>query len=116
MIDAIESVLGLLGLKLKSLIAGAFGAFISLRFFDGLSTWEKWVTFLGGWAAASWLAEPASRWLELEHPSMETGLALLVGMFGMSIAAAAIKLVRDTDWIAVAKDLVSRWRGGGSRS
>jgi hypothetical protein len=116
MLEATEGVLSMLGLKLQSLIAGAFGAFISLRFFEGLSTWEKWVTFVGGWAAASWLAEPTAAYLDLEHRSMETGLSLLIGMFGMSLAAAVIRVVRDTNWTDVVRGFIDRRGGGGGSS
>jgi hypothetical protein len=72
-------------------------SFVALRFFEGLGVWEKWTTFLGGWALAAWGGPPLAAYLELK-PSIEIGIVLLMGLFGMAIAAEAVRLIRDTDW------------------
>lgn len=91
-----------LGIKLKLLIPGAFGAIISLRFFPGLNVWEKASTFLGGVGIAIYGAVPLVEWLELKE-SAEVGFALILGLFGMAVVAAVIKVIRDTDWSSIVK-------------
>jgi len=106
---AIEAFFAVLGLKVQVVFAGAVGALISLRFFDGLATSERWFTFVSGWALASYLAGPLTAFFELTHSTMETGISMLVGLFGMSLVAAVIKTIRETDWAGIVK----RKTGGG---
>lgn len=98
-----EQFLATLGLKLQILVAGAVGAFISLRFFEGLNTPERWFTFMGGWGLAAYTTSFLHEYLGLKSGASETGIALLIGLFGMSIVAAIIKIIRDTNWIAIVK-------------
>jgi len=105
-------VLAALGLKLATIVSGAVGSFISLRFFDGLTTAQKWTTFIGGWGLAAYLAAPLTAYFEL-RPALETGISLAVGLFGMSIAAAVIKVIRDTDWGGLVTAILNRKGGGG---
>ena len=91
------------------------GAFISLRFFDGLRTWERWATFLGGWALASWCSDGLAFFLGIVQPVFEKGISLGLGLFGMAIAAAIMKLIRETDWQGVIKSIVTFRFGGGDR-
>lgn len=103
--EYIEALLSALGLKFKVAVAGAVAAFVSLRFFEGLSPWERWMTFLGGWAMAAYLAEPVTLYLELPG-KVDVGISLVIGLFGMSIAAAVVKVIRDTSW----GDFLSQFR------
>ena len=113
MIETIETIFAVLGLKLKVVIAAAIGAFISLKFFDNLKTYEKWTTFLGGWALASYLAVPLTSFLELVNVAAEQGIGLIVGLFGMSLTAAIIKVIRDTKWSEIIKGRFGGGQGGG---
>lgn len=96
--DVILAVLSVLGLKLKIVVASAIGSFISLTFFEGLKFWERFVTFLGGLALGSYTTGVASDLFELTTESAEVGVAILIAMFGMSLAAAVIKVVKETKW------------------
>ena len=107
-----EAALSTVGLGLKEMIAGAIGAFVSLNFFNGLRPWEKWTTFFGGWALAAWGSGPITAIFEL-RAGISTGVALLLGLFGMSLAAKIISTVRDTDWVGFTKTIVKTFRGGG---
>jgi ACR3 family arsenite efflux pump ArsB len=106
-----DGALGLIGVTLKTLIASAIGAFVSLRFFDGLKPVEKWTTFLGGWGMAAYAAAPLTTYFELSKVT-ETGIALAVGLFGMSISAALIKVIKETNWGALVSSFLSK-KGGG---
>ena len=95
-----EEVLAVVGIKLGNLCASAAGAFVSLRFFEGLNIYERWSTFLGGLLLGVYAAEPLVEFLTLK-PIMEKGISLAVALFGMSLSAAVIKALRDTDWSAI---------------
>jgi hypothetical protein len=105
-----DSWLGALGLTLKNCAAGAVASFVALRFFEGLGVWEKWTTFLGGWALAAWGGPPLREYLELK-PSIEIGVVLIMGLFGMAIAAEAVRLIRDTDWRGLLDSILRRKSG-----
>jgi len=90
-------VLATAGLKLSTVIGGAFGGFISLRFHENLNWWEKWTTFLGGWALGGFLGLPLIEYLGLSK-IWELGVALLISLFGMALAAAIIRAIREVDW------------------
>ena len=113
--DWLDAFFTATGLKIKTVIAGAMGAFISLRFFDNLRTWERWTTFLGGWALASWWAEGVAYFLELKLPALESGIALGLGLFGMALTAAVMKLIKETDWAGIVKTILSFRFGGGGK-
>lgn len=104
-LDNGDGVLAALGLKLINLFAGAITSFVSLRFFDGLSVREKWTTFLGGWAIAAWGASPTTQYFDLK-PGVEVGIALVLGLFGMSLSAAVVKLLKETDWGGLIKTII----------
>ena len=102
----VEAALGAIGLTIKNLVVGAVASFVALRFWNGLSVWEKWTTFFGGWAIAAWGAAPLTALLELK-PAVEILVVLLLGLFGMAVAAEAVQLVRKTDWPGIVKNAVS---------
>lgn len=95
--EEIDKWLGVFGLKLVNAMAAAVVSFAALRFFEGLTTRDKWMTFMGGWAAAAWGSPALREYLELK-PGVEVGFVLVIGLFGMALAAEIVKLVRDTDW------------------
>lgn len=112
-LDSSNGLLAALGLKLANVLAGALTSFASLRFFDGLQVWEKWTTFVGGWAIAAWGAAPVTEYFELK-PRLEIGMALVLGLFGMSLTAAVVKLIKETDWGGIVRSIIDRRRNGGS--
>ena len=106
--ETIDAVLAAIGITLKNALAGAIGSLVSMRFFPGLTTIESWGTFGGGWALAVYLAQPVTLFFELK-PAVETGISLLIGLFGMAVVAATIRTVKDTDWSGIIKGKL----GGG---
>jgi hypothetical protein len=105
-----DSMLAALGLKFVNVVAGAVSSFVTLRFFDGLTTGAKWSTFLGGWAVAAWGAPPIRDYLDAP-PKIEILFVLLLGFFGMSIIAEAIRWIREGHLIAFIDRVVGR-KGG----
>jgi hypothetical protein len=102
-----DSYLGALGLTLKNCVVGAAASFIALRFFEGLGVWEKWTTFLGGWALAAWGGPSIAAYLEVKT-SIEVGVVLITGLFGMAVSAEAVRLIRDTDWRGLLDSILRR--------
>ena len=89
-----------LGLKLLTLIAGFVGAVVSLKFITGLSRWQSVTTVAAGTLVAAYCTPITVELLNLS-PRLEGAIAFLGGLFGMSIAGAAINAIPE--WLAAAK-------------
>lgn len=61
----------------------------------------------------SWLSAPITEMLG-QKPAIETGIALLIGLFGMALTSKVIQIIKDTDWVDLAQSIVKIIRGGGS--
>lgn len=104
--EPVTSALSALGLKLSVVVASAVGGFLSLNFFDGLTTRQKWLTAFSGCALGSYLSGLVL-WV-VQIPSthnIEVGMGVVVSLFGMSVAAAIIKAFRSLD----VKGIVDSW-------
>lgn len=97
MMEDVDKVFALFGLKFVNSIAAAFVSFASLRFWDNLTTFDKWSTALGGWALAVWGAPPLRAYFQLAE-GVEIGLVLLIAFFGIAAGGEGIKLLRTADW------------------
>lgn len=113
-LDQITTALAALGLKLINVVVGAISAFVGLTFWKGLeSARDRWITFLGGWTLAAWGAEPLREFVEGKK-SLEVLIVILLGLFGMALAAEIIKVIRETDWRGLVRevfDFLLRKRG-----
>lgn len=89
------------------LTAGLGGALVALRFAPGLSWIERLANVIAGAMCAGYLAPAAMEVLTLSSLSAEAALSFVIGMFGMSIAAAVIEAVRAVDWARI----VTGWLG-----
>lgn len=105
----IEALLSALGIKKGALLAGIIGGWLSLRFFEGLTTGGKWFTVVGGAASANYVTLPVMTFFHLAPGDYEAGVGFAIGLFGMSLAAAAIKFIRE-DLPLILKGRI----GGGS--
>lgn len=106
-----DKLLAAFGLKLVNCVVGAAGSFAALNFWRGLETRkERWSTFAGGWVLAAWGGAPLREWLEMK-PSLEVGVVLVLGLFGMALAAEIVKIIRDTDWKDLVKSIINRKSG-----
>lgn len=97
-----DAFLASLGIKKAALVAGFVGGLISLRFFDGLTSSQKFATAVSGAASANYLTDPTIAHFALTV-GYEGGIGFAIGLFGMSVAAALVRLVKDTDWAGVLK-------------
>ena len=99
MIDSIAAALGI------KTIAGFIGGLLSLRFFDGLTFAGKLWTVSGGMAMAFFMTQPIMTYFEWRADKYEGGVGFIIGLFGMSIAAAGMKAITDIEFI---KSLLKR--------
>lgn len=94
-----------LGLKWVPLVAGFFGALISLKFIDGLTVRQRASTVLAGAIIAAYCTPLTVEVLGLSA-KLEGAVAFLGGLFGMSIAGALITAIPE--WVRAAR---KRWIG-----
>lgn len=73
-------------------IAGLFGGIVSLRFFDKLSPWGRIGTVFGAAVTAHFATPAVAAFFEVA-PHNEGGLGFMIGLFGMSVAAAAFDVI-----------------------
>lgn len=100
-----SGVLEAIGLKWLTLIAGFLGAVISLKFIEGLSVRQRASTVIAGALVAAYCTPLTVEVLGLSA-KLEAPVAFLGGLFGMSIAGAAITAIPE--WISAAKQ---KWLG-----
>lgn len=109
--EDLDKMLAAFGLKLANCVVGAAASFVALNFWRGLETRkERWSTFAGGWVVAAWGGSPLREWLEMK-PSLEVGVVLVLGLFGMALAAELVKLIRDTDWKGLLNAIIKKRTG-----
>lgn len=90
----LDAILASLGLTKGSALGGFFGAVISLRFLEGLSWWKRLSTVIAGTFVAAYVTPLIVLLFDL-NVKVESGVAFLVGVFGMSLAGAVIKAIPD---------------------
>ena len=102
----IDSIFVTLGLTKGATIGGFLGALVSLKFIEGMTWLQRIPTVFGGMCCAAYVTP-----LVLDLASMsaktESAIAFLIGVFGMSVAAAVVKALPEL--ITAAKDRI----GGG---
>lgn len=75
---------------------GIAGAIISLKFMPLGTTWAaRFMSLVGGVAAAGYLAPAMSEWLGLSSTRIEAGMGFLVGSLAMVVLGEATQAVHD---------------------
>lgn len=88
--------------NLASLVAGVLGAAVSLKFASpNLANWEKVTTVLSGALLAHFLSPLVAAYLEL-GTYVET-VGFLIGLFGLSLCAAILEIIKKTDITSIIK-------------
>lgn len=90
------------------LFPGVVGALVGLRFAPGISWAERVTNVAAGAACAGFVAPAASEIFHLSSVSMMSFLAFVIGMFGMSIAAAVMQGLREIKVGEIISGWVSR--------
>lgn len=104
----IDAILSGVGLKKITLIAGFFGALVSLKFIDGIAAWSLWQrisTVAAGAIVAGFCAPLTVEILELSTGT-EGAIAFIGGLFGMSAAGAVIKAMPE--WLDAVKQRIGK--------
>lgn len=78
------------------LAAGILGSLVGLRLAPGLSWPERFTNVITGSLCAGFAAPAAGEMFRLTSPAMMSFLAFVLGLFGMSIAAAVMQALRET--------------------
>lgn len=89
-------------------VVGAAGALISLRFVPGKGFVERFGIVAAGTACAGYVTPALAEWFGLQSPAMHGALAFLIGMFGLSLAAAGMQAVRDPAFVETLKSWLPR--------
>lgn len=86
--------------------AAALGSIVALKFAPGVTWAERCINVTAGSLIAGFLAPVAAEWLHITAPHLQSGLAFVIGLFGLSLTAAVMQGVRDiklgeivTGWI-----------------
>lgn len=98
-------------LAANPLMAGVLGAAIGLKFVPGLLWIERLINFSAGLSCSIYLSPAVGEMMNLSTPNKQAGLAFLMGLFSVSIAAAIFEGLRA---LKVA-DIIDSWvkrRGG----
>ena len=103
----LDSMLVTLGLTKGATIGGFLGALVSLKFIEGLNWMQRLPTMFGGMCAAAYVTPLIMELAPTISPKSESAIAFLIGVFGMSVAAACIKALPEL--ITAAKERI----GGG---
>lgn len=78
-------------------VVGAAGALITaVKFTPGASWVERSFNVAAGSVTAGYLAPALMEWLRLTSPSFASGAAFVLGLVGMSLAAALLQAIKDT--------------------
>lgn len=111
--DAVLAALAAAGIKIGVLVSSSIGGFASLRFFEGetmpdgtvqpLSIGQKWSIAIPGAAMGYFLAPATVEWFSLTDKGghVEVGLGLLIAFFGMSMASAIGRALKELNLKAI---------------
>lgn len=87
---------------------GVIGAAVGLKFVPGLSLTEKITNVMSGAACSGFVAPAVGELLHFTSGTMLGFMAFLIGLFGMSLAAATIQGVRDLKLSEIISGWISR--------
>lgn len=93
----LESVAGYIGIKHISFFIGFIGGVVSLSFLKNCrqTVVGKSMMVVGGATTAGYMEPPISAYFSLENGGY---VAFIIGLFGMSVAAAIMQLIQKTKW------------------
>lgn len=102
MFDNMNGFAETIGVKLSTVVAGGFGAAVSMAVIKG-PLWYRFSLFLGGVASAAFVT-PLFVELSGLHKA-ESAVGFIIGMFGMSITSAIIRTVQDVNFESLSEQL-----------
>lgn len=91
----IEEIAAALGIKKGMMVAGFAGSVVSLAFMQG-PIWYRLALFMGGLSAAVYVTPVINAAMGLSADTY--GMAFVVGLFSMSLAARLIQAVQQANF------------------
>lgn len=93
---------------------GAIGALITAVKFTPGATWpERAFNVASGSAAAGFITPSVTAWLKLSEQSYVSGAAFILGLVGMSLAAAVLQGIKETHLGQIITGWLERRPGAG---
>lgn len=90
-------------------LVGAVGAIITaVKFTPGATLPERAVNVVAGSAFAGFVTPALVEWLHMSSPAYSSGAAFLMGLVGMSLAAAALGAIRELPLTKIIAGWLSR--------
>ena len=77
------------------MLASALGVLVGLRFAPGKTLWERLVNVFSGLLLAAYTAPALLEWLAVSSAGISAAVAFLIGLFGLSLAAAVSDGIRN---------------------
>lgn len=107
---ALSEWLSVLGFKAVTIVAAFFGATVALVSTPRLNLWQLIASILAGMAVAVYMEPLVSYWIGLPT-NLQAGVAFILGLSGLIIAAGVIEVSRKLP--AIALGWLDRKFGGG---
>jgi hypothetical protein len=106
----VEGLLATLGVyKISVLLAGGIGGTVSLKHYQLSTIRNRFLIVLSSIALANYLTPPCVSYFGQEAVNFELGIALGIGLFGMSIISSVTSVIQDiTFWKQAFADIFSR--------
>lgn len=90
------------------LAAGVAGSVIGIRFAPGLTWVERVFNVMAGSLTAAYATPGIATWFDVSKPEVLSAMAFALGLFGLSLAAAAMQGVRDLKVAEIISGWISR--------
>lgn len=85
------------------IISGAVGSVLSLMFHDDITTWRRKLIVIAGGTAFSLYVAPFTIEFFQIGTSQPTAIGFFCGLFGMSLTAAIMRMLRNADLFVIVK-------------
>ena len=99
---------------IELIVSGAIGSVLSLMFHDDITTWRRKLIVIAGGTVFSLYVAPFSIEFFGIGTTQPTAIGFFCGLFGMSLTAAIMRMLRNADLFELAKIAFGRIFGGGS--
>ncbi len=110
LMELLESLAALVGLKKMGLIAGGVGAAVSMPFIEG--TWRRKLgLFIAGWFGAAFVSPVIIEMMDVK--GAENGISFLVGVFFMSTVDAGMRSLKGVTFDSLAAQVRIIFGKGG---
>lgn len=90
-------------ITLKKLAPGLIGAFLAAVTGPERDKWSRFIGFVSGFSIALYFTDPILHFFTLQADTYAAPIGFALGYFGMSIAEAGVKALRDLDIAGIIK-------------